>query len=58
MDSQLIKGMVSRDFGSIFFLSLDRYEVRNRAGEGLVFILMTFSNLNCRKIFSGGKDPL
>jgi hypothetical protein len=39
------KGIVSRDFVP-FFISLDRFEGRNRAGADLFFILMTFSCLN------------
>jgi hypothetical protein len=33
-----------------FFVHLERYEVRNRAGSGLFFILMTFSNLNFKNM--------
>jgi hypothetical protein len=33
------KGIVSRDFGVLFLIYLDRYEVPNRAGSGLFFIL-------------------
>jgi hypothetical protein len=33
-----------------FFISLDRYEVLNRAGSGLFFIMMTISNLNLKKM--------
>jgi hypothetical protein len=51
------KGIVSRDFGTIFFISLDRFEGRNRAGSGLFFILITFSYLNFNKLCLCGKDP-
>jgi hypothetical protein len=37
------KGIVSRDFGTRFLISLARFEGRNRAGAGLFFILITFS---------------
>jgi hypothetical protein len=40
-----------------FYISLDRFEGHNRAGLGLFFILMTFSCLNFKKLFLGGKDP-
>jgi hypothetical protein len=33
-----IKGIVSRDFGTLFLISLDRFEGRNRAGAGLFLI--------------------
>jgi hypothetical protein len=45
-----LKGIVSRDFGTPFFISLDRFEGRDRAGSGLFFILMTFSCLNFKKL--------
>jgi hypothetical protein len=51
------KGTASRDFGSLFLISLDRFEGRKRAGAGLFFILMTFSCLNFTKLCLGGKDP-
>jgi hypothetical protein len=37
-----VKGIVSRDFGVLFLISLNRYEPPDRAGSGLFFILMTF----------------
>jgi hypothetical protein len=46
----LVKGIVSRDFGTFFFISSDRFEGRNRAGSGLFFILMTFSCLNFKNL--------
>jgi hypothetical protein len=52
-----IKGIVSRGFGTLFLISLDRFEGRNRAGPGLFFILMTFSCLNFKKFCLCGKDP-
>jgi hypothetical protein len=51
-----IKGIVSRDFGSLFLISLDSFEGPNRAGAGLFFILMTFSCLNFKKLGLCGKD--
>jgi hypothetical protein len=42
----VFKGIVSRDFDTLFLISLDRIEGRYRAGSGLFFILMTFSCLN------------
>jgi hypothetical protein len=30
--NQLFKGIVSRDFGTLFLISLDRFDGRNRAG--------------------------
>jgi hypothetical protein len=50
--------IVSQDFSDLFFISFARYEVPNRARSGLIFIVMTFSNLNTgnKKIFDG-KDP-
>jgi hypothetical protein len=51
------KGIVSRDFGTLFFISLDKFEGRNMAGSGLFFILMTFSCLNFKKLCLCGKDP-
>jgi hypothetical protein len=41
-----VKGIVSRDLGVLFFISLNRYEPRYRAGSRLFFILMTFLYLN------------
>jgi hypothetical protein len=35
----LLKGIVSQDFGVLFLIYLDRYEVPKRAGSGLFFIL-------------------
>jgi hypothetical protein len=29
----LLKGIVSRDFGTLFFISLDRFEGRNRPDQ-------------------------
>jgi hypothetical protein len=56
---QRIKWIVSREFGALFFSSLDRFEGRNRAGSGLCLILKTFSCLNLnKKICIGGKDHL
>jgi hypothetical protein len=52
-----LKGIVSRDFGTLFLISLDRIEGRNWAGSGLFFILMTLSCLNFKKFFLCGKDP-
>jgi hypothetical protein len=40
-----------------FFISLDRNEVRNRAGSGLIFIFKTFPFLNFKKICFDSKDP-
>jgi hypothetical protein len=51
------KGIVSRDFGILFLISLDRFEGRNRAGAGLFFILITFSCLNFKKLCLCGIDP-
>jgi hypothetical protein len=47
--SEVIKGIVSREFGTLFLISLDRFEGRNRAGASLFFILMTFRCLNLKK---------
>jgi hypothetical protein len=58
MQVPVTKGIVSRDFGTLFFISLDRFEGRYRAGSGLFFILMTFSRLNFKKLVLHGKDPL
>jgi hypothetical protein len=49
-----IKGIVSRDFGTLFLISLDRFEGHYRAGSGLFFILMMFSCLNFKKLCLGG----
>jgi hypothetical protein len=46
----ILKGIVSRDFGSLFLISLDRFEGRNRAWSGLFFFLMTFSCLNFKNL--------
>jgi hypothetical protein len=54
---QVVKGIVSRDFGTFFSISLDRFEGCNRAGAGLFFILMTFRCLNFKKICLRVKDP-
>jgi hypothetical protein len=51
------KGIFSRDFGTLFLISLDRIEGLNRAGSGLFFILMPFSCLNFKKLGLRGKDP-
>jgi hypothetical protein len=53
-----IKGIVSRDFGTLFLISLDSFEGHFRAGSGLFFILMTFSCLNFKKLVVRGKDLL
>jgi hypothetical protein len=53
----VLKGIVSRDFGTLFLISLDSFEGRNRAGAGLFFILMTFSCLNFKKLCLCSKDP-
>jgi hypothetical protein len=37
-----IEGSLARFWYPFFFIYLDRYEVPNRAGSGLFFILMTF----------------
>jgi hypothetical protein len=42
----LLKGITPRDFGVLFIISLDSYEVRTWAGQSLFFILMLFSYLN------------
>jgi hypothetical protein len=39
-------------------ISLVRYEVRNKAGEELFFILMKFSYLNFLKVVIRGQDHL
>jgi hypothetical protein len=41
-----LKGIVSRDFGVLFLIYLDRYEVPKRAGSDLFFILKRSSYLN------------
>jgi hypothetical protein len=41
-----VKGIVSKDFGTLFMISLDRFEGRNRAGSCSFFILRTFSSIN------------
>jgi hypothetical protein len=57
------KGIVSRDFGVLFFIYLDRYEVPNRAGSGLFFILKRSSYSNflkswyCQYIRFEAADP-
>jgi hypothetical protein len=57
------KGKVSRDFGLLFLIYLDRYKVPNRAGSGLFFILKRSSYLNfknswyCQYIRFGAADP-
>jgi hypothetical protein len=53
-----IKEVISRDFGIRVLITLDRYDVRNRAGAVLFFILMTFSYLNFSKVVNCGVDPL
>jgi hypothetical protein len=45
-----LKRIVSRDFVTLFFISLYRFEGCNMAGSGLLFILMTFSCLNFKKL--------
>jgi hypothetical protein len=52
-----LKGIVSRDFGTLFLISLDKFEGHNRARSGLFFILMTFSCFNFKKLCLRGKDP-
>jgi hypothetical protein len=58
-----LKGIVSRDFGVLFLIYLDRYEVPNRAGSGLFFILRRSSYLNflkslyCQYIRFESADP-
>jgi hypothetical protein len=42
-------------FWCTFFISLDRYEVLNRVGSGIFFLLMTFSHLNVKKYASAVK---
>jgi hypothetical protein len=44
------KGIGSRDFGVLFLIYLDRYEVPNRAGSGLFFILKRSSYSNFKKV--------
>jgi hypothetical protein len=41
-----VKGIVSRDFGVLFLIYLDIYDVPNSAGAGLFFILKRSSYLN------------
>jgi hypothetical protein len=43
VDFNTQKGIVSGDFDILLLISLERYEVRNRAGSGLFLILMMFS---------------
>jgi hypothetical protein len=38
--------IVSQDFDVTFLILLERYEVGKRAGSGLIYILIMFSNLN------------
>jgi hypothetical protein len=45
------KRIVSWDLGVLFTMSLDRYEVRSRAGSCLLFILWIFSYTNVKKKF-------
>jgi hypothetical protein len=45
----VLKGIVSRDFGVLFLIYLNRYEVPNRSGSGLFLILMRSSYLNFKK---------
>jgi hypothetical protein len=54
----VLKGIVSRDFGTLFLISVNRFEGHYRAGSGLFFILMTFSCLNFKKLVLHGKDLL
>jgi hypothetical protein len=51
-----LKGIVSRDFVTLFLISLDRFEGHYGAGSGLFFSLMTFSCLNFKKLVLHGKD--
>jgi hypothetical protein len=44
------KRIGSRDFGTLFLTSLDRFEGLNRASSGLIFNLIMFSCLNFKKI--------
>jgi hypothetical protein len=55
----ILKGIVSRDFGVLFLIYLDRYEVPNRAGSGLFFLLKRFSVFKFLKKFvlSAAADP-
>jgi hypothetical protein len=57
MGNAVFKGIVSRDFGTLFLISLDRFEGLNRAGAGLFFISVMFSCLNFKKLCLCGKDP-
>jgi hypothetical protein len=54
--SRDVKGIVSRDFGTLFFISFDRFEGRKRAGAGLFSIVMTFSCLNFNKLCLGDRS--
>jgi hypothetical protein len=54
---EIFKGIVSRDFGTLFLISLYIFEGGNWAGAGLFFILVTFSCLNFKKLCLCGKDP-
>jgi hypothetical protein len=54
---KLLKGIVSRDFGTLYLISLDRFEGRKRVGLGLFFILITFSCFNFKKLCLSGNDP-
>jgi hypothetical protein len=57
------KGIVSRDFGVLFLIYLDRYEVTSRAGSGLFFLLKrsSYSNFKnswyCQYIRFESADP-
>jgi hypothetical protein len=51
-------GIVLRDFGTLFLISLDRFEGHYRAGSVLFFILMTFLCFNFKKLVLRGKDLL
>jgi hypothetical protein len=51
-----LKGIVYRDFGVLFMISLDSYEVHSRAGYGLFFILLAFSYINFKKVDIHGKE--
>jgi hypothetical protein len=62
-DTLIVKCIVSRDFGVLFLIYLDRNEIPNRAGSGLFFILKRSSYLNfkiswyCQYIRFEAADP-
>jgi hypothetical protein len=49
LSNSMLKGIVSRGFGLLFLIYLDRYEVPNRVGSCLFFILKRSSYLNLKK---------